>query len=185
VGKDRRGDVDRAAYERLRRIDDGIVGGLRGSPRRSQEERRHERSPSQRHRTVEEETVMNFRSAVQVFALAVVVFVGTAVFAGDATTQPVERAKVCMMQDEIQTQPGIPHTYQGKTYYLCCPMCVNTFDGAPERYSKAHDPVSGQLVDKASAPVLGYRGRAYFFASDESRAAFEKEPDRHANAGGH
>ena len=89
-----------------------------------------------------------------------------------------------MMQDQLQAQAGIPHTYQGKTYYLCCPMCVNTFDGAPERYSKAHDPVSGQVVDKATAPVLGYRGQAYFFASDESRAAFEKDPNRYAKAGG-
>ena len=124
-------------------------------------------------------------SAVPALALGVLLSVGSWAFAADATSpQAVERAKVCMMQDQVQAQVGIPHTYQGKTYYLCCPMCVNTFDGAPERYSKAHDPVNGQVVDKATAPVLGYRGRAYFFASDESRAAFEKDPDRYANAVG-
>ena len=126
---------------------------------------------------------MNWKSsAVQAFALGVLLSVGSGALACEATTQAVERAKVCMMQDQVQTKAGIPHTYQGKTYYLCCPMCVNTFDGAPERYSKAHDPVNGQVVDKATAPVLGYRGLAYFFASEESRAAFEKDPDRYANA---
>jgi YHS domain-containing protein len=121
-------------------------------------------------------------SAVLAFVLGVMLSVGSGVLAGEVTTQAVERAKVCMMQDQVQAKAGIPHVYQGKTYYLCCPMCVNTFDGAPERYSKTHDPVSGKVVDKATAPVLGYRGRAYFFASDKSRAAFEKDPDRYANA---
>jgi YHS domain-containing protein len=120
---------------------------------------------------------------VHAFALGVLLAVASGALAGEAT-QEVERSKVCMMQDQVQTKAGIPHTYEGKTYYLCCPMCVNTFDGEPERYSKAHDPVSGRVVDKATAPVLGYRGRAYFFASDESRAAFAKDPDRYAKAVG-
>lgn len=124
-------------------------------------------------------------SVVQGLALGLLLSVGGRAVAEEATTQEVEREKVCMTQDQVQTKAGIPHTYEGKTYYLCCPMCVNTFDGAPERYSKAHDPVNGQAVDKATAPVLGYRGRAYFFASEESRAAFTKDPDRYANAGGH
>lgn len=129
---------------------------------------------------------MNWKSnVVQGFALGVLLSVGSGALAGEATIQEVERAKVCMTQDQVQTKAGIPHTYEGKTYYLCCPMCVNTFDGAPERYAKAHDPVSGQVVDKATAPVLGYRDRAYFFASEESRAAFTKDPDRYANAVGH
>jgi YHS domain-containing protein len=121
-------------------------------------------------------------SVVQGFALGVLLSVGSRALAEEATTQEVERAKVCMTQDQVQTKAGIPHTYEGKTYYLCCPMCVNTFDGAPERYAKAHDPVSGQIVDKAAAPVLGYRGRAYFFGSEESRAAFRQDPDRYVDA---
>ena len=129
---------------------------------------------------------MNWKwSVVQAFMLGALLAVGNRAVAGEATTQDVERAKVCMMQDQVQTKTGIPHTYEGKTYYLCCPMCVNAFDSAPERYSKAHDPVSGQVVDKATAPVLGYGGRAYFFASEESRAAFQKDPDRYANTVGH
>ena len=129
---------------------------------------------------------MNWKSGViRAFALGALAAVASGALAGETNTQDVERSKVCMMQDQVQTKEGIPHTYEGKTYYLCCPMCVGTFDSAPERYSKAHDPVSGQVVDKATAPVLGYGGRAYFFASEESRAAFQKDPDRYANTVGH
>lgn len=129
---------------------------------------------------------MNWKSRfVRAFALGALLAVGSEALAAEAITQDVERSKVCMMQDQVQTKPGIPHTYQGKTYYLCCPMCVNTFDGAPERYSRAQDPVSGQNVDKATASVLGYRGRAYFFASQESQAAFAKDPDRYADTTDH
>ena len=45
--------------------------------------------------------------------------------------------------------------------------------------------VTHLAVGTLLSPVLGYRGLAYFFASDESRAAFEKDPDRYANAVGH
>ena len=129
---------------------------------------------------------MNWEASVaRAFAVSILLAVGSGALAGEATPQDVERSKVCMMQDEVQAKAGIPHAYQGKTYYLCCPMCVNTFDSAPERYSKTHDPVTGQLVDKATAPVLDYRGRAYFFASDESRAAFAKYPDRYPRAVDH
>lgn len=129
---------------------------------------------------------MNWKStAIVVFALGAFLATPTGVLAGEAMTQEVDRSEVCMMQDAVQTKAGIPHEYQGKTYYLCCPMCVDTFDDAPDRYSRAHDPVSGQEVDKATAPVLGYRGRAYFFASEESRAAFAKDPDRYLKAMDH
>lgn len=117
-----------------------------------------------------------------VVIVAGVVLAASAVRAGQDRVEEVERARVCMMQDKVQATAGIKHTYQGRTYYLCCPMCVGTFEGDPARYASARDPVSGQTVDKATAPVLGYRGQAYFFASDESRSAFRKDPDRYASA---
>jgi hypothetical protein len=61
------------------------------------------------------------RKLVQTFALGVLLAVASGALAGEATTQEVERSKVCMMQDQVQTKAGIPHTYEGKTYYLCCP----------------------------------------------------------------
>ncbi len=124
-------------------------------------------------------------SALHAVLFSTMIALAGAAAAGDAVTQEVERAKVCMMQDQVQARAGIPHTYQGKTYYLCCPMCVNTFESDPKRYSTAHDPVSGQSVDKASAPVLGYRGQAYFFDSEASRAAFAQDPERYVRSGPH
>ena len=123
---------------------------------------------------------MNRKSlGIQAFLLGASIVLTTAALAGDATIQEVDRSKVCMMEDQVQPRAGIPHVYQGKTYYLCCQMCVDTFESDAERYSKATDPVSGRRVDKATAPVLGYQGRAYFFESDETRAAFAKEPARY------
>lgn len=116
---------------------------------------------------------------VQTLLLSAVITVASSAAAGDAVMQDVDRSKVCMTQDQVQARPGIPQTYQGKTYYLCCPMCVSTFAGDPERYAKTHDPVNGQVVDKATAPVVGYRGRAYFFESEASRAAFAADPERY------
>ena len=124
---------------------------------------------------------MNRKSAtVQAFALGVSLAIGTGALAGDATVQEVDRARVCMMQDRVQPAPGLAHTYDGKTYYLCCPMCVSTFDGDPRRYSRASDPVSGKEVDKATAPLLEYQGHVYFFDSETTKAAFAGAPGRFA-----
>lgn len=88
-----------------------------------------------------------------------------------------DRAYVCMMQDNVQRQPGIEHMYQGKRYYLCCQGCVKGFEADPERYRYAIDPVSGDRVDKAEAWVYAYNGHAYFFSSEERREAFARGPE--------
>ncbi len=88
---------------------------------------------------------------------------------------------VCMLQDRIQTRPGIEESYQGKTYYVC-PSCKEAFHAEPERYAKARDPVSGTIVDKATAPALAYRGRVFFFESEASLAAFALDPMQYARS---
>jgi len=93
--------------------------------------------------------------------------------------EEVDRANVCMLEDRVQARPGLPEVYNGKIYYLCCPMCKKMFEKDPEKYSKARDPVSGELVDKATAPVLAYKGQAYFFASENNRAEFSRDPARY------
>jgi YHS domain-containing protein len=42
------------------------------------------------------------------------------------------------------------------------------------------DPVSGQVLDQASAVTSFYRGRVYYFASPQNRDRFEAEPGRYA-----
>jgi len=35
--------------------------------------------------------------------------------------------------------PPIKYIYNGKVYNLCCPMCIKSFKGNPEKYSKIAD----------------------------------------------
>jgi len=129
---------------------------------------------------------MRARRSHVVYLLTCCVAVNVAVaMAEPPAAQDVERSRVCMLKDEVEPQAGTAYEYEGKKYYLCCPMCVTTFKQEPARYSKAHDPVSGQAVDKATAPILAYKSKAYFFASEESRAAFAKEPEHYVRSTSH
>src|SRR4029453_9374328 len=71
-----------------------------------------------------------------------------------------DKTRICMMQDGLQPKPGIAHEYGGKTYCLCCQMCVQAFEGDPEKYAFAKDPVNGSKVDKATAPAYAVGGGA-------------------------
>lgn len=127
--------------------------------------------------------------------LRVATFVALAwAFAGMAVAGEVEdpasysgriedRSKVCMIQDSVQPKSGLEYAYQGKKYYLCCGGCLAGFSGDPERHSRAKDPVSGALVDKAEAPAYAWQGRAYFFASQTNLEAFARDPDQYLSAG--
>lgn len=47
---------------------------------------------------------------------------------GDRTRCPVSG-------EEFTVKDDSPHTeYQGKTYYFCCPHCVQKFEADPSRY---------------------------------------------------
>ena len=96
---------------------------------------------------------------------------------GAYTGRVEDRSRVCMIDDAFQSQPGIPYTHDGKTYYLCCMGCVRRFESDPATLSRARDPLSGTLVDKAEAPVYVYKGQAYFFANETHLQAFAEHPD--------
>jgi YHS domain-containing protein len=90
-----------------------------------------------------------------------------------------DRKLVCMLQDSLQTREGLEHIYNGKKYYLCCGGCLAGFEQNPARYSQAVDPVNGKQVDKADAPIYGYKGRAYFFSSQNTLQTFARDPDKY------
>ncbi len=90
-----------------------------------------------------------------------------------------DKTRICMMQDSLQPKPGLAHEYQGKTYWLCCEVCVQSFQGDPEKYAFAKDPVNGSRVDKATAPAYAVGGRAFFFSSEETLNTFAKNPARY------
>ena len=111
-----------------------------------------------------------------------------AAHAGDVAGGPFtgrvdDRSRVCMMQDSMQPKPGLAHEYQGKTYWLCCQMCVQAFTADPERYAHAKDPVNGALVDKATAPAYALNGKAFYFSSEKTLQAFAKNPTRYLQGG--
>lgn len=97
----------------------------------------------------------------------------------------MDRTRVCMLQDTVQTQAGLEYEYQGKKYYLCCGGCLAAFKAGAEQYGTAMDPVTGAKVDKATAPIYAYRERAYFFVSEESLSRFAQDPQRYVKAAVH
>jgi YHS domain-containing protein len=114
--------------------------------------------------------------------------VAGASFAGDTPAGPStgrieDRSRICMMQDSLQPKPGLAHEYQGKTYWLCCQMCEQSFNADPDRFAHAKDPVNGAVVDKASAPVYAVDGRAYYFSSEKTLDTFAKDPTRFVHGG--
>jgi len=113
--------------------------------------------------------------------------VAGASFAGDpsgpSTGRIEDRSRICMMQDSLQPKAGLAHEYQGKTYWLCCQMCEQSFNADPDRFAHAKDPVNGTVVDKASAPVYAVDGRAYYFSSEKTLDTFAKDPTRFLHGG--
>lgn len=93
--------------------------------------------------------------------------------------QVADRSLVCMIDDNLQSKPGLAYAYQGKTYYLCCAGCRNRFASDPARFSRAVDPISGESVDKAEALIFGYAGKAFFFSNEEHLKAFAGDPERY------
>ncbi len=94
------------------------------------------------------------------------------------TLPAIEVKQVCAVENVIQAREGIPCEHDGKTYWMCCPRCVEAFKENPDAYRLATDPVSGERVDKATSLVQPYAGRIFFFASEATRTAFLKEPER-------
>ena len=93
------------------------------------------------------------KKIVSVFILAGVVMLGSAFSPVTLRVMAEEKAavktvdvgnKICPVMGSEAT-PTITVEYKGKIYHLCCPMCVQTFNQNPEKYSKiADDEVAAQ-----------------------------------------
>jgi YHS domain-containing protein len=77
-----------------------------------------------------------------------------------------------MMQDTVMAVPAVPLARDGKTYFGCCEMCKAKIAAEPERYTKARDPMSGAVVDKATAELLSVDGRVLYFESAATRTRY-------------
>jgi len=101
---------------------------------------------------------------------------------GPFTGRVADRSRICMMQDSMQPKAGLAHDYAGKTYWLCCQMCEQSFNADPDRFAHAKDPVNGAVVDKATAPVYAVNGKAFYFSSEKTLDTFAKNPSRYLAA---
>lgn len=101
--------------------------------------------------------------------------IGMAPCAANAgSLQEVEPQMVCMVNNTVFPSPQIPVEVKGKTYFGCCAMCKERLENdAALRH--ATDPVSGALVDKASA-VIGASadGRVQYFENQKNFSQFNQ-----------
>ncbi len=95
---------------------------------------------------------------------------GSAPYAG---LRPVAADRVCMVNDQVFSDPQIPVVVDGKTYYGCCPACEAMLE-RDRGMRMAVDPVTGEEVDKATAAIGAFSdGSVLYFASVENRDAFD------------
>jgi YHS domain-containing protein len=88
--------------------------------------------------------------------------------ADQSLTLVADSSQVCMVNNQFMGREQIPVEVEGKTYFGCCEMCKGRLSSDPSSRS-GKDPVSGKLVDKASA-VIAKRpsGEVIYFESKET-----------------
>lgn len=76
---------------------------------------------------------------------------------------------VCMVNDAYMAKAQIPIGVNGKIYYGCCNMCVETLN-EKETARMAVDPVTGEAVDKSEAFIVlvNKRGEVAYYKSEGS-----------------
>lgn len=86
-------------------------------------------------------------------------------------TLVADSSQVCMVNNQFMGRAQIPVEVEGKTYFGCCEMCKGRLAREPSSRS-AKDPVSGEVVDKASAVIAKKpSGEVVYF---ESKETFER-----------
>lgn len=81
-------------------------------------------------------------------------------------------SQVCMVNDQFMGRAQIPVVVEGRTYYGCCPMCKEKLEKQTEM-RVAHDPVTGEEVDKAKAVIVqDPAGKVLYFASENTLRRF-------------
>jgi len=146
---------------------------------------------------------MNLRVKI-VLLLAVLVL--AFVFVGAAEDKSGEKVICPVMKNEVKDIEKAPKfEYEGKTYYFCCPGCVDKFKADPEKYigdnqehpehaahmeHSGHDhgetaknnvcPVMGnEIKDHSKAPKIEYEGKTYYFCCAGCVDEFNKDPEKY------
>jgi YHS domain-containing protein len=68
-------------------------------------------------------------------------------------------------------------------FFVCCGGCPNAIVNNPQKYIKeTRDPVSGQTFQVSeNTPHSLYKGVHYLFSSEDSKKAFDANPDKYSN----
>jgi YHS domain-containing protein len=92
----------------------------------------------------------------------------------DGLIRVEDPSQICMVNDRFMGTPQIPVSVGGKTYFGCCAGCKAKLETQSSART-AHDPVSGEPVDKASALLLrDEAGRIFYFANAATLARFRR-----------
>jgi YHS domain-containing protein len=119
------------------------------------------------------------KTAILLFTLLFTLLFSMAAFAGEdvkpaGKLTKVEPKTVCMINEHAMGKDQIPVEVDGKTYYGCCDMCKKALATDASKRN-AVDPVSGKLVDKATAVIAAQEdGRVFYFESDETLEKYNK-----------
>lgn len=90
----------------------------------------------------------------------------------DQLTLVREASQVCMVNNQFMGREQIPVQVDGKTYFGCCEMCKGRLARDPA-VRTGRDPVSGKMVDKASATIAKREsGEVLYFESEETFKRF-------------
>lgn len=82
-------------------------------------------------------------------------------------------SQVCMVNDLFMGRAQIPVMVEGRTYYGCCPDCKAKLENQPA-VRTAHDPVTGEAVDKAKAVIVqDASGKVLYFASEDTLRRYQ------------
>lgn len=66
-------------------------------------------------------------------------------------------------------------------YYFCCAGCKDGFLQSPQHLKKLEDVVTQEVFTVGdSSPRVEYQGQHYLFATEASKATFEKSPEKYA-----
>jgi YHS domain-containing protein len=96
----------------------------------------------------------------------------------NALTRITDPGLVCMVNNQFMGKPQIPIKVDGRTYYGCCEMCKERLGSDPSSRVST-DPVTGTIVDKASA-IIGKTsdGSIVYFENEQTFAAYAPSASR-------
>ncbi len=99
----------------------------------------------------------------------------------DSWLKPVEAKYVCMVNNKVFDKVQIPVDVEGQTYYGCCSMCKARLEKVVELRQDT-DPVSGKMVDKATAAIGATpEGVVYYFENEENLKAFKAPEEKESS----